>query len=406
VTLLRRGLRLVQALPDGNERRGRELDLQIVLGLALIASHGWSAPELAEVHVRARELAWTLDRPRALLSALWGQYWDYCARADLKRARRLAAELRELGNTTGDVPMQVMGCEADGHLSFLLGEFIASRSCLEKGLALYDPAHRPSYSELLPHDALVWLRAVSSWVLASLGHLDQALFQRDAAQDEARRLSHPPTLAVALAGTWFTGWLVRLEPESLLQHADKTLALTTEHGLGQFRTIALAERGWCLAALGRADEGIRLLTAGLAGRHELGLAVHRPVLLALLGDACRIAGQWRAGLEHFATARRLAEETEQRVFLAEILRLTAEVLLAMGDRTAAEAGYREAIAIAQQQSAKLWELRAVMSLARQWRDQRKRDEACGLLAPIYDWFTEGFGTPVLKEAKALLDELH
>jgi predicted ATPase len=105
-----------------------------------------------------------------------------------------------------------------------------------------------------------------------------------------------------------------------------------------------------------------------------------------------------------AEARRLAQDTDSLWFLAETLRLTGEVLLGMGDRAAAEASYREAIAIAQRQSAKLWELRAAMSLARLWRDQGKRAEARELLRPIYGWFTEGFGTPVLREAKTLLDE--
>jgi predicted ATPase len=118
-----------------------------------------------------------------------------------------------------------------------------------------------------------------------------------------------------------------------------------------------------------------------------------------------MAGQWQVALESVAEGRRLSEETEDRWCQAETLRLTGEVLLATGDAAAAEAGYREAIAIAQQQSAKLWELRAAMSLARLWRDQGKRAEARDLLVPVYGWFTEGFGTPVLQEAKALLDEL-
>jgi predicted ATPase len=116
-------------------------------------------------------------------------------------------------------------------------------------------------------------------------------------------------------------------------------------------------------------------------------------------------GQWQAALDRFAEARRLAEETEERCFRAETVRLTGEVLLAMGDPAVAEASYHEAIAIAQQQNAKLWELRAGMSLARLWRDQGKRAEARDLLAPAYNWFAEGFGTPVLQEAKALLGEL-
>jgi predicted ATPase len=131
----------------------------------------------------------------------------------------------------------------------------------------------------------------------------------------------------------------------------------------------------------------------------------RPWLLTLLGDACRMAGQYQAALEHVAEARRLSEETGDRFYEAEMLRLTGDVLLPIGDRSGAEASYHEALATAQQQSAKLWELRAAMSLARLWRDQGKRAEAHDLLAPVYGWFAEGFATPVLQGAKALLNEL-
>ena len=289
---------------------------------------------------------------------------------------------------------------------FHLGEFAEGRAYLEKGLALYDPAHRSSYAELLSYDALVLLRTVSSWLLACLGNIDQALFQREAALEEARRLSHPPTVAFALgAAGWVTGSFVRIEPRALLQYADELLELTNERGLGFDRMAALMWRGSSLAALGRADEGIPLLTAGVAGWHELGFMAWRPWLLALLADACRMAGRWQAALEHLAEARHLAEETEARFFLAETLRLTGDVLLATGDAAAAEASYREAIAIAQQQSAKLWELRAAISLAGLWRDQGKRTEARKLLAPVCNWFTEGLGTPVLQQAEALLAEL-
>jgi predicted ATPase len=313
--------------------------------------------------------------------------------------------MRELGETACDVPIQVMGCDASGFNCFHLAEFTAARAYLEQALALYDPTYRLYYSELLSHDALVLSQFHSSLPLACLGHLDQALSRRDAALSEARRLSHPPTLALALGGAVITGSLVRLEPGSVLQHADELLTLGTEHGLGFYRALALTHRGWCLAALGRADEGIPLFTAGVAAMHELGCVAYGPWELALLGDARRMAGQWHAALEHFTEARCLADETEDRYFEAETARLTGEVLLAVDDAAAAEATYEEAIAIARQQSAKLWELRAAISLARLWRGQGRRAEARGMLGPIYGWFTEGFGTPVLREAKALLEEL-
>jgi tetratricopeptide (TPR) repeat protein len=402
VSLLRRGLAVVPALPDTDRRRETELDLQIALGQALMTSRMRGVPELADVYSRARELALVLNRPRALLSILMGQAFDGNARADLRRLQRLATEMQELADATGDVVAQVLGCHVDGFRCFLLGEFAAGRARLEKALALYDPALRPSYAELGPVDELVMMRHHLSWLLGCLGHLDQALVQQDAALEEARPLSHAPTLAIALASAWWTGWFVCLDPGSLVRVADELLALTTEHGLEHFRMWALIQRGWSLAGLGHADDGIPLVAAGL---RDLGFISFRPGALTLLADACRMARQWRGALAHLAEARGLAEEKELRWVQAETLRLTGDVLLATGDGAAAEASYREAIALAQRQSAKLWDLRAAVSLAKLWRDQGKRAEAHALLAPVYGWFTEGFGTPVLQEAKALLEEL-
>jgi predicted ATPase len=404
--LLRRGLALVPALPDSDRCRETELDLQIALGQALIASHtNWGVPELAEVFSRASELASTLNRPRALLSILLSQFLDDWVRADLQRAQRLATEIRELSDATGDVVAQVWGCDATGTMYFAFGEFAAGRAYLEKALALYDPSQRTFHAELWPFDLLVLMRMHLSWLLASLGHLDQALVQQEAALGEARRLSQPPTLALALEQTGISGLRVCWGPELHLQYADEMLAVATEHGLEHFRMMALIQRGWSLAGLGRADEGIPLLATGLAGLRDHGFIVWTPWALTLLADACQAAGQWQAALADLAEARRLAEETEARWLQAETLRLTGNVLLAMGDRAAAEASYHEAIAIARRQSAKLWELRAATSLARLWRDQGKRAAARDLLAAVYGWFTEGLGTPVLQEAKALLAEL-
>ena len=136
-----------------------------------------------------------------------------------------------------------------------------------------------------------------------------------------------------------------------------------------------------------------------------GLVLRMPWRLITFADACRMAGQWQAALGHLAEAHRLAEETGNRCYQAETLRLRGEVLLAIGDHPGAEASYGESLALARRQNAKLWELRTAMSLARLRCDQGKRAEARDLLAPVYDWFSEGFGTPVLQEAKTLLDAL-
>ena len=148
VALFHRGLALVPALPDTDWRRQREFDLQIALGQALVASRGWGMPELGEVYSRARGLASTLNRPRQLLFTLFGEFMYHWARADLKRARQLADEMVSLGEVSGDVPTRVTGCHANGWACFHFGEFTAGRAYLERGLALYDPAHRSSYSEV------------------------------------------------------------------------------------------------------------------------------------------------------------------------------------------------------------------------------------------------------------------
>jgi predicted ATPase len=160
-----------------------------------------------------------------------------------------------------------------------------------------------------------------------------------------------------------------------------------------------------LSALGRVDEGLALLTEGLAAYRATGALVSVPNFLRLLADCYRRAGRPKEGLKYLDEAARQIEATEGRDTEADMHRLRGELLIAVGDPGAAEASFRQAIAIARKQNAKLWELRAATSLTRLWRDRGKRDEARDLLAPVYGWFTEGFDTLDLKEAKALLDEL-
>ena len=405
VALFRRGLALVPDLPDTDWRREREFDLQIALARALFAGRSPGAREIGEAYNRARQLAVTLNRWRALLVALYGQWAHQVNCADLNQARQLSAEMRRLAEDSADVAARMLSHQANNYTCLMLGEFTVAREDLAQGLSLFDPADRLFYAEVLAYDPLVALLAISAPSLASLGYLDQAALRRDAALAEARRLSHPHTLAIALAHAFITGWPIRSEPKSLLQYADELLTLSVEHGLGLYRTMVLVQRGWYLAALGDVDEGIPLLTSGLAGLHDCGYMVNTPWVLTLLADACQKAGQLQAALGHLAEAQRLAEETGVRRFHVETLRLQGDVLLATGDPEAAEISYAEALALAQRQSARLWELCAAMSLVRLWRRQGKHAQARDLIAPVYSWFTEGLGTPVLQEAKILAEEL-
>jgi class 3 adenylate cyclase/predicted ATPase len=403
--LLRKGLNLISGLPDGVRRQEHELALQIGLGQALFATQGWAAPGVGDAYARARQLCDELDRPHKLLPILYGQWIHQAMRADLDRAQRIAGEMRQLGDVQDDSVARVMGCWSSGFTCLHLGDFAVARAHLERGLALFDPIQRPQYAELTPIDALVFLLTQLSLVLACSGYLDQARCRRDAGLAEARRLSHAHTLAAALYFASRTGWSIRMQPSELLQEADELLVLSAEHGFAHWRALASVARGWYLSTLGQAEQGIPLLTAGLADQRAIGSALYRTHALTLLADAHRVGGQPQIGLAHLAEADRLADATQVKWVLAETVRMRGDLQALANDRLSAEASFLDAISIAQRQNAKIFELRSAMGLARLWRDQGRRAEARNLLAPIYGWFTEGFDTSDLKQAKALLAEL-
>jgi hypothetical protein len=404
VSLLRHGLALIPAEIATSWGQARELELQIALSQALMANKGWGAEGVSETYARARQLAAMLNRPRELLFASQGEFQYQISRSNLMRARELAAELCSRGEESGDVPTRVLGYDASAYACSLLGELTAARDYVEKGISKFDPAHRHIYADLLPNDMLVQLLCHATVPLAFLGYIDQALLRRDELITEARKHS-PFHLACALSFAWLTSWYIRVETKLLSEYADELFAVTAERELGYFRAAACIYRGWVLSAVGHADEGIGLLTTGIAGTYELGFKSWLPVRLMPLADACLMSEQWQAALNHLCEAERLAHETQERWVLAETLRLRGEALVRTGNSAAAEASYVNALTVAGHQSAKLFELRAATSLARLWRDQGKHAEGHDLLAPVYKWFTEGFDTPVLKEAKALLDEL-
>jgi class 3 adenylate cyclase/predicted ATPase len=403
VVQLRKGLALTGSLPEGASRLQYEFGLQIVLGKAMIATKGYAAPETGEVFERARALCDQLDRPSQLVSVLHGQWVSVLLR-DVSRARPLAEELLARGVARNDVIWTVMGCRTSGVTCCFLGEFIAARDYLERALLLYDPAQRSSYAELTVDDTYVLLLTYLALVLLYLGYPDQARSKREAALAEARRLSQVYTLVHALEYVAF-GAIVEGSSSDLLARAEEYVSLTQTHSIGHFGALAMITHGWSLTMLGRRDQGVHELERGLAAYRARGSYTHLPRLLTLLADAYGKVQQPQHGLQHLAEAGRVTDETQDRQYEAEMHRVRGELLVQVRDIVGAKASFSEAIDAARRQCAKLWELRASTSLARLWHDQGKRTEARELLAPIYGWFTEGFDTPVLKEAKALLEEL-
>jgi class 3 adenylate cyclase/predicted ATPase len=403
ITQLTKGLELLTSMPDSVSRQRQELELQIALGRALIVTQGFAAAAVGEAYTRARTLCEQLGRPPEIMQVLYGQYLNHLYRGPLRLAREIAAELLQRGEDGADAAITMMGHRLSGLPCFYFGEFLASRAHLEQALARFDPAHRPFYVSFHIQDPLIPLLNYLSWDLFCLGYLDQARLRSEAAVEEACKLGHAYSLAIALFGACCVDWATRSR-EELLARADTLIAVSAEHNFSYPRSVGTVFRGWALAGSGQTGEGIALLKAGVAAYRATGSVTELPSFLILLADAESLAKQRDEGLEHLAEAERLIAETEERWAEAELHRARGELLRA-DDDIAAERSFSHAIGIAQQQSAKFWELRAAISLARLWREQGKRDAARDLITPIYSWFTEGFDTPVLKEAKALLDEL-
>lgn len=284
-----------------------------------------------------------------------------------------------------------------------VGRFASSRSHLEQALAIYDPNTHHSLVEQAGFHFQVVLRVYLALVLFCLGFPDQALEWHGAAIAEARGLPHPPSL---LTSSTFGCRLLSLvgDDTRLEEQVDEVNALTVEHGFPFWDALAMIYRGWLNIKNGDAD-GISLLRRGLSAYRATGAEVWMPHHIALLAGAYEISGQIEEAVTQLDEAFQIVERTGERWLEAELYRQKGRLLLRQGHSEAAEELYRKAVSIAREQEAKLWELRAAVSLARLWRDEGCRAEARDLLVPVYGWFAEGFATPDLKEAKALLDEL-
>ncbi len=398
---LRKGLGLVANMPDGAERLQYELDLQIALSIALIATQGYAAPAVAETHGRARELCERLDRPTQLVYLLAGECVGHLHRAELALACQLSKQILDLGEARNDAAVKFQGHLSSAVSWFFRGDFVAARAHAEQALALYDPAH----AVLGPVDPQIRTLTYSFRLLMYLGYLDQARLRRHETLAQARQRTHAHTLASVLGIALLCDAHIRSDLAILLQRAEELAALCAEHAFPYWAAIAFCIRGWCLSASGRVEEGLELLTEALANIRATGAVTSVPFFLTMLAGALGNAGRPTEGLKQLNEAVRQIEATKECWSESDVHRVRGELLIAVGDAVVAEKSLYQAIGVARRQSAKLFELRAAASLARLWRDQDKRTEARDLLAPIYNWFTEGFDTPVLKDAKALLDEL-
>jgi predicted ATPase/class 3 adenylate cyclase len=401
-------LELLTTLPDTRERVQQELALLLTLGAPLIATRGFSSLDVQATYLRARELCQQIGETRQLFPVLFGVQTSQQVRGEFVPARELGEQLLDLAQREHDPALLMQAYRALGSVLFHLGEFGAAQAHLAQSLALYDAQRHHSQVFLYGYGGLE-LGATSlllaARVLWPLGYPDQARQKSAAARTLAQEQPHPFIVAHAQIHAAIVHQLCRERPPTQ-EGAEAAITLARDHGFPQWLGPGAILQGWALADQGQREEGITQIRHGLATHQEVGARIFHSYFLALLAEAYGKAGQAEDGLTTLAEALTVVDRTGERFYEAELYRLKGELTLKQSSgQKEAEACLHKAIEIAQRQQAKSLELRAVMSLSRLWQQQGKKDEARQMLAEIYGWFTEGFDTKDLQEAKALLEEL-
>ena len=390
-------------LPDSSKRKMRELSLLMTLGPALIALTGWGTPEVQRSFARARELSAALGDPSELFGVLYGSWGVPFIRAEMAAAHDAALALLAKAELSHDRAMLLMAHAALGMTLFHMGDANRAAHHFRSAIALDDPAHSWMPMGIDLGVNLFSFQAVALW---HLGYPDQALESALEAEARARTLAHPHTTAFA-NGYIAPLRLLRGESAEALEIADHQFALCSQYGLADFLAGAIGVRGTVMAW--RGDEGgIPMIERWVASGDKTGLKMVRPSELCSLGEACIAFNRFDKASASLDEALTIAEDDDVRYWEAETNRLRGVLVLKSDPSKNAEAQacFERAIEIARVQKAKSWELRATVSLARLLRAADRRDEARVMLADIYKWFTEGFDTADLRDAKALLEELN
>jgi len=406
LTHLRQGLALLQTLPKTPQRTQREVDLLIGIGASLIATQGFSAPEVEQTYTYARQLCQSLENAHQLFTVLRGLWNYYCVRAEHQTVHALSEQLLTLAQQLQDSAMLVAAHRALGTTLYNLGTAADAHTHFTQGITLYDPQQHRPYAFLYGEDAGVVCHSFAARALWSLGYPDQMLVRSQEAVMLAQQIVHPFSLgfALVLAAVFHQ---LRREVRAVQECAEAAFSLAVEQGFPHWMAQGSILRGWTLAHQGQVQAGIEQMHQDLIAFRATGAEINQSYYLALLAEAYGIMGQPETGLTMLTEALTVVDNTGERWYEAELYRLKGALLLqqSLDNQVEAESCFHHALDIARTQQAKSFELRAATSLARLWQQQGKRQEAHDLLAPIYGWFTEGFDTADLKDAKALLDSL-
>jgi serine/threonine protein kinase/predicted ATPase len=404
---LTKGLAVLETLKESRERDERELKLLTTLGPAYIAARGYAAPEVGPILLRAGELCRQIGDDRQLLGIMLGMWEWHIVRGDLRLCVGRAAEGMALAERLNDPGVWMEALFMPGVTKFYRGEFAGARACYEKAIASYDDRERTkSWSAYSGHDAGVTHRCYLALTLWHLGYADQALRVDRETRALAPTIGHAFSLEHAVDFSACLHQFCRLGAEAQAA-GEEEIAIATEQGFPLWHACGTLHKAAGMLLQGRREEALPLLVKGLNAFRATGAGVRVPYYLGILGDAYAQAGRFADALQAFNEALAITEKNDDRFQEAELHRLKGELLLAESpdQAAAAEGCFRDALATAQRQQSKAWELRAATSLARLWQRQGRRDEARAALAPLYNTFTEGFTTPDLVDAKALLESL-
>jgi predicted ATPase len=403
---LTRGLEALQTFPESVERDRQELAFQIAIGTPLIAAHGYSAPQTGAAYSRAHVLCERLGEAEPLVATLVGEFVYYFARGDYTMMRQLTDEARHASERLPNPLVRLSSHRLAGVTAMHFGAFPEACSEFEAILRLYDASRHRSQPVHYVHDPQVSALTYLALVLWMLGFPDQARRSSAAAfrcateLDQANLTAHVHNFAGA--------GLAELlgDVPAVRAHAAAIIELAERHNLRYWRVNGLILRGWAMAQEGTAEAGIELMLRNVADRAALGVRWYQARYLCMLAAVYAQLGQAERGLRVIAQAKDLVLSTDEHMWVSELDRIESELRQIQGAPAPdVEACLRKAIAVSRHQGAKSIELRSATSLARLWRNQSKSTQALDLLAPVYGWFTEGFDTPDLQEAKALLDNL-
>jgi predicted ATPase len=406
VSHLTTGIELLQTLPETPEHTQQALTLHIALGAALQRAKGNAAPEVEGAYTQAYALCQQVGETSELAPVLYGLWRFYGARPQLHTARELGEMLLHLAHQAHDPALAVLAHQALGATWLYLGAVPAARMHLEEGIARYTPDQRRAPAFRIGQDPGVACRVHAALTLWLLGYPEQSLAHIHNALALAHELSHP--FSLAFARRWAAHvYQLRRDVPAAYEHAEAIVALSAEQGFPQWVAQGTSLCGWALAIQGQGEEGLAQIRQGITALRATGAALHVPYLCTMLAEVCDHLGHMEDGLQALAEAYTLVEQQEERYWEAEVHRLRGVLLLRQPGtpQAEAEAWLQRALDVARRQEAKSLELRAAMSLSRLWQQQGKRQEAHDLLSAVYAWFTEGFDTADLQDAKALLETL-